>query len=341
MKNIGINDIAERLEISRNTVSKVINNRGYVAEETRQKIIEMAVTLGYKKIQPEWLVKDKPKNILVIATAPDFSNYWGEIINGITNKLEEEAYNCFYHFLTFNQVGDFSVPTILTEDNISGIIVMNVYETKAIKVIQKLNIPTVYFDIPLEYNYENLDGDTILVEGRRSIAKITQNLIKKGMTKIGFVGDITYCKSIYERWCGFEKIMRQEGLEIKEEYCLTHSPKGHFYLADEVEEHIERLFEQNIPMPEAFVCANDVIAYRVINKLAKKDYHVPRDVRVSGFDDIEENAIQEKLLTTVKVKTKDIGIRLAEQMIWRIGHKDRQYELIKIIGEVVERVSTK
>lgn len=340
MKTVGINHIAEKVGISRNTVSKVINGRGDVAGDTRKKIIEAAIELGYKKIKPEWQEEVNLKNVLVIATSPDFSSYWGKIINGITHRIVEEGYDCFYHFLTSEQVKEFTVPNVLKKENISGIIIMNVYEPQTIEEIGRLNIPAVYFDSPLKYRDESVKGDTILIEGRMSIAKITKQLIGEGITKIGFIGDITYCKSIYERWIGFVKTMENYQISVDERYCLISSSQGHFYIDGEVEEHLEKLLEEQIEMPKAFICANDVIAYRVINLLNKRGYNIPEDIKVSGFDDIEENMLQEKILTTVNIATEDIGIRLAEQIIWRMENSHRQYEIIKIVGEVIERLST-
>lgn len=335
MKNVRITDIAEKIGVSRNTVSKVINNRGYVSDHTREQVIETAIELGYKKIPAEWLSKNKTKNILVIATAPDFSNYWGEIMNGIINNMEQEDYNCFYHFLTPQQIKDFTIPEILSEGNISGIIVMNVYEPNAVKLLNEIDIPTVYFDIPLSWDNGNIQGDIITVEGRRSTSKITQKLIDDGLKNIGFIGDVTYCKSIYERWCGFRETIVNNGFELNKDNYLTNDPEGHFYCSNEINDQIDGMLSKNSELPEAFVCANDAIAYRLINKLEEKGYGVPDDIKVTGFDGTEDNNKQIKLFATVKVDTKYIGIRLAEQMIWRIHYKNRQYEITKIIGKVI------
>lgn len=336
MKKITMNDIAEKIGVSRNTVSKVINNRGHVSDYTRDKVIETSIDLGYEKIPQEWLTNKKSRNILVIATAPDFSNYWGEIMNGIISNMEEQSYNCFYHFLTPQQIKDFTIPEILIEGNISGIIVMNVYDPNAVYLLNELKIPTVYLDIPLVYDNGDIKGDIILIEGRRSVLKITQLLIDEGLTKIGFVGDVTYCKSIYERWSGFKEAINLNKLTLNMDYCLTHSPLGHFYCPNEVGEQIDKLISKNIEMPQAFVCANDDIAYRLINKLKQKGYDVPKDIKVTGFDGTENASQQNKLFATVKVETKYIGIRLAEQMIWRIDNENRQYEITKIIGSFTQ-----
>ena len=334
MEKVRISDIAKKLNISRNTVSKVFNNRGCVSDQTRDEVIQTAIELGYENIPHDWVAKKRAKNILVIATAPDYSQYWGEIINGIIEKMEKQDYNCFYHFLSPQQMKGFTLPEMLIGNNISGIIVMNVYEPKAIELINQLSIPTVYFDIPLVCDDWEINGDIILVEGRRSVMKVTRKFIDQGLSKIGFIGDITYCKSIFERWCGFTQAMDIAGLEINKDYCLTQSSGGRFYCHNEVGFQIDELFRKGIGVPEAFVCANDAIAYGLMDELKQKGYAVSEDVKVSGFDGTVDNDHQYKLFSTVKVETKYIGIRLAEQMIWRIQNHNRQYEIIKINGDL-------
>lgn len=341
MKNVGINEIAERLNISRNTVSKVMNNRGSVADKTRKKIIETAIEMGYSKL-PEHLSegysnKNTMKNILVIATSPDFSSFWGKIINGITKELAEQEYQCFYHFLTFEQATHFTLPKLVESKELAGIIVMNVYNIDAIKSIATLGLPTVYYDLPLGIDIREAKADVVVAEGRKSVFYLTEQLIKQGDRKIGFIGDASYCRSIEDRWRGFMRAHEIYNIPINKEYCFTNK-QGHFYFGEEVERTLEEVFSDRINLPEAFVCANDAIAYKVINQLKAYGYRIPEDIRITGFDDID--VLGEKELTSVGIDISDIGIRLAEQLTWRIDHPTRNNEMIKIYGDIHFRKST-
>ncbi len=342
MKSVGINEIAERLGISRNTVSKVMNNRGRVTEKTRNKIIEAAIEMGYSKL-PNHLVdtyreEKNSKNILVIATSPDFSAFWGDIINGITGALSSYAYHCFYHFLTFEQEKNFILPKLIETGNIAGIIVMNVYHLETIKSIRSLGIPTVYYDLPLSIDAKEAKADVIVVEGRKSVYDLTKHLLVQGDTKLGFIGDITYCQSIEARWRGFIEAHEAMNLPIDEAYCLISEEKGHFYFGNEVEDYLRNLIEHKQDLPQAFICANDALAYKIISQLKAYGYKIPKDIRITGFDDIDR--VGEKELTSVSVPIHYIGIRLAEQLVWRLQHPDRNYEMIEIHGDIHFRKSS-
>ncbi|MEG1704684.1 MAG: LacI family DNA-binding transcriptional regulator [Niameybacter sp.] len=350
MNKTGMNDIAEDIGVSRNTVSKVMNGRGSVSEKIRHQVIEAAIRLNYEKLPMHLLEKFEEtnnikevintKNILVIATAPDFSSFWGKMINGITKELVEEEYNCFYNFITFEQEEHFEIPDILDACQIAGIIVMNVYNKKAVKKIASTNIPTVYFDMPLGMEVEDIKGDIVVTEGRRSVYQITKKLLEANHKRLGFVGDITYCKSVEERWRGFVRAHNALGIKIHTEYCYVGEKAGHYYFDKEIEEIMKAFIKEGHKLPQAFVCANDEIAYKLINELKKYGYQVPKDIKVSGFDDILNEGNNLDFLTTVNIATESIGKRLAEKIVWRIKNSTRDYEEIKIYGMVKFRQST-
>lgn len=352
VKKTGINDIASYLDISRNTVSKVMNGRGKVSNIVREKVIKAAIELKYEKLpkhllseyeetyQHEKVSNESSKNILVLATSPDFSTFWGNIINGITKELAGEGFTCLYNFLTFEQEKEFELSQIITDGDIAGIIVMNVYNKEAVEKLARTGIPTVYFDIPLGIDIMDIKTDVVVIEGRRSTLKITEQLINQGDKILGFIGDTSYCKSIEERWRGFVRAHNQAGIPIHSQYCFVSKKQGHFYFDREVEATIEGLLQDKQPLPQAFVCANDAIAYKVIKQLQKYGYSVPEDIRISGFDDVIKES-EDKYLTSVYINVHNVGRRLAEQIIWRINNKEREYEVIKIYGEIRFRESTR
>lgn len=345
MKAVGMNEIAQKLNISRNTVSKVMNDRGVVADKTKEKIIQTAIEMGYSKL-PEHLLQEYgeqkiSRNILVLATSPDFSSFWGKMINGITKKLASEEYNCFYNFLTFDQEQNFIMPEIIKTGDITGIIIMNIYNKDAVYEIAKLGIPTVYYDLPLGMNCVEAKADVVITEGREGIYTITKSLLEKGNHKLGFIGDVSYCKSIEERWRGFVRAHEKLNIPIQKAYCFTSKEHSHFYFGKEAECVVQELVQSRKSLPDGLICANDMIAYKVMNELRQNGYRVPEDIKVSGFDDIDYAREEEKKLTSVGVCIEEIGIRLAEQIVWRIQNPTRNYETVQIYGDVHLRESTK
>ncbi len=345
MKKVSLQQIADELHVSRITVSKVINGKEGVSEDTRRRIAQKLVEYDYKKINREILRLAQEaetgspivrNNIAVIATEPDFSDFWLKIINGIANEVSSKGYNFIYHFLTREEEMEFAVPKSITDHSVCGMIVINVYQNTALTALSNLGIPAVFLDITPEKFREGISGDVLLLEGKRTVFQITENMIRKGRRRLGFIGDITYAQTIRDRYEGFLEACRENRAVVESEDCLLEGKQGHFYFQEEVREFLRGLSK----LPDAFVCANDVTAYTVIGCLAEKDIAVPQDVAVSGYDNIQASILKVSELTTASVDTANLGRRLAQQLIRQIESPSGFYETVYIHPRILFRHST-
>ncbi|MGI5893901.1 MAG: LacI family DNA-binding transcriptional regulator [Candidatus Merdivicinus sp.] len=345
MRKVSLQQIADELNVSRITVSKVINNKEGVSDDTRRRVARKLVEYDYKKINRDILRLAQEaetgsaivrNNIAVIATEPDFSDYWLKIINGIANEVSSRGYNFVYHFLTRNEETNFSIPKSVVDHSVCGIIVINVYNNAAITALSNSGIPAVFLDITPQKYRDGVNGDIVLLEGKRTIEQITESIIRRGRRSLGFVGDITYAKTMLDRYKGFEEACAEFGIWIDPKYCLTTSKRGHFYFQDEVREYIRNLSS----FPEAFICANDVIAYTVISGLNERGCHVPEDVAVSGYDNIKASILTASELTTASIETADLGKRLAQQLLRMLESPGNSREIVLIQPRIIYKRST-
>lgn len=341
MKQITLQEVADKLKISRVTVSKVIHNKPGISLKTQEKVVRMLIENGYENLDPKLLslVKDNERKascIAIIAIAPEFDEFWLKIINSISSELMKSKYEYIYNFLAKNDEQAYELPKTIEPEHVSGVIVINVYRDALTKSLSETGIPTVFLDITPQMFAKGVNGDIVLLDGTRSICEITNHIISKGRTKIGFIGDITYSTTILERWEGFKKSFMINNLSINPKYCFTSSCYGHFYYREEIENMLKKLET----MPEAFVCANDFIAYMLIDCLKERGYKIPEDIAVSGYDDIHEKFTKESTLTSVTINTDVLGRRLVKQVLMRIEDPDTPNEIIHIEPNVIYRNST-
>ncbi len=339
---VSIKDIAEKVGVSRNTVSKVFNNKSGVSEHIRMAVINSAIELGYSKLPSSAYKKSSENsqnmNISLIVTNPDFSNFWTRIINSISHELHINNNNLVYNFIMEENNNEFKIPSIISNGGASGLIVFNVYNEKIINVLAGTGLPIVYYDVPVNTNPIDAGGDIILLEGCHSIMKLTNHIISQNVSKLGFIGDITYCRTIYDRWAGFKEALRRNNIELNKDWCLTRGLTHNFYDNGEVERAIDGLKE----LPEAFVCANDVIGYITVKHLKAKGFTVPDDIIVSGYDNIKHSVTKSRFLSTVDVDNEYIGKRLVDQLLRRISSKGSfyPYEVIQLSTDIILREST-
>lgn len=341
MKRVTIQDVARELNLSRNTVAKALNNSDTVSYETRYLVIKKAYEMGYSKLSPAVLNQFKLRNkmdetkTIVVLTRREISVYLNSIIMGISDELNINGCKLQLNFISDDDEKNLVLPFNLQEE-ISGIIILSVFSKDYINQIMKYNIPVVFLDAPSNPEEVSSYGDIIIIESRESIKKITASLIEQGMRKIGFIGDITYCKTINDRYQGYLSAMKEAGLEPDSNIIATYHTERKFYRPEEVAAAVSKFPY----MPEAIVCANDEIALYLMRYLSSKGLSVPEDVAVTGYDNLEEMSKVEPFLTTVRVGNQRLGKRLVQQLMWRIKNPNFPKEIIIIGVEVVFRGSS-
>ena len=345
---ISLQQIADQLQISRVTVSKVVNNKPGVGLRTRKRILECLFNNGYTKIDSELFAefgiveqirgKAALQTIAVVATEPHFARFWLRILNGISSTLSSQDHQLSYYFLTRDEEKSHKIPQSLLQGNTDGMIVLNVYDNETITELQKIAIPCVFLDASPQALRKNFQSDLLIIEGYRTIWQIAENLLQQGCRDIGFIGDIEYSESIRHRWAGFRDVMQHYSMALRREFCLLSEPLSHFYNQKNFNEAISAM----PGLPRAFICANDFIAYMLLKYLRENNYSVPGDVLVSGFDNIG-NSLDDSIpfsLTTVAVDAEYIGCRLAEQILLRLRRPSMRLETIHIEPNVIYGTST-
>ncbi len=341
MKKVTIQDVAKELNLSRNTVAKALNNSDTVSYETRYVVIEKAYEMGYSRLSPVVMNEFKLRNkvddtkTIVVLTRREISVFWNSIIMGISDELNKYGCRLQFNFISEQDEKNLVLPLDLQAE-VNGIIILSVFSDDYIDQIMKQNIPVVFLDAPNNPNGMTQHGDVIICEGMNSVKKITMELIAHGMKRIGFIGDITYCKSINERYQGYQNALQASGIEMDDSIVAVYHAPNRFYKTEEVDKALSSF----AALPEAIVCANDDIALDTIRCLRARGFSVPQDVAVSGYDNVEGMAQVEPFLTTVRVGNQRLGRRLVQQLMWRIQNPTFPKEMIYIEVEVIFRQSS-
>ena len=355
-----VGDIAAALNISRVTVSKTLHDRDGVSSETRRLIIQKAIEMGYPISQLNSDIlrkyastevdlkeysyafsseseKNRPvTNVAVAVSRPESSIFWLSIIHNAARIFTEHRINLIYTYLPPSLDDKESLPVSLLDGSIQGLVILNIYDSHLLRAINELPVEKIYLDCCPAVNFNELTGDLFLLEGRSNVGAIVQHIIDKGKTRIGFIGDIAYAQTNKERYLGYKEAMERNQLTIDPKLCLISSlgiERENFELAvaDYVTAHASSL--------DAIVCASDFLASLVIKHLLSMGLRVPQDLYVTGYDDNPEfnNYIP---ITTVHVKNMEIGIRLANQLLFRLEHPNSDHEIVFIRSKTIFRAST-
>lgn len=339
MGKITMQDIADALGISRVTVWKVFKNQSGVSPSLRENVLSKAKELGYSKISlpavsEEADTGDNEKTVSLIISRPDSSTFWTNIIHRMAQELSYHNVNMMYTYMPSTYTEDFTMPAILNSGDVQGAIILNVYDENLIRLVNDLELPKVFLDTVPQMDPRMLHGDLLLLESFNSLYQITKSVIDRGLTHLGFIGDIHYARTNLDRYRGFCQCMADHHLEIDETVCLTHSIGIFSYY------HVLCAFLDSLDtLPQAFVCASDYIAHFLHLYFTEHTNRIPRGILVTGYDGSREYSNIEELITTADVKTSLLGKRLSMQIIYRMENKDAPYELTYINPEVILRDS--
>lgn len=338
-KNISMQDIANALDMSRNTVSKAFNNQ-YLPEKTRRIILNKAIEMGYKNLdmvsQRETVLHNK--NILILTTN-DLKNlnFFLSVLRGIDNIVAKYNLNLMqYQFDALHKMNDLKDYT--EKQHISGIICLESFDKQFINYILSLNIPVVFLDSAVDTIENHGNYDIVLMENINSVKNMTSNVIRSThIRSVGFVGDYNHCLSFNERFIGVQKALFESNTPFRYEYNITEPDEFPYGNVDAL---LEKLGSKK-ELAELYVCANDFLAISLIKALQKMGKRIPQDIQVIGFDNTSDARNFDIPLTTIDTDKEALGNESIVTLLNRIKYKEDRNRIIHLKTTPIYRQSTK
>ena len=321
MKNkVTIQDIADALQLSRITVSKVLNNSPNVSADTREIVLQKAREMNYKTVNyTDILQQPQAKSFaFVMHMVPDVFHIGSSIITQLGQELRQKNYTLTLHAITEADINSMTLPPNLNKNLVEAIICLEMFHPEYSKLLCSLGIPTLFIDACVSFPSMKLPCDLLLMENRTSVYRMLTSLCEKHhLTSMGFVGDKNHCLSLYERYEGFFLASNSCGITTAP-YNIIEDDR--FYgQAGWITEQLRRMKA----LPDLFFCANDVLAQILIQSLEELGFEVPRDVMVCGFDGLPSRNPILNSLTTVRTPTTELGSYAASLLFERLRHPKR------------------
>lgn len=332
MEKVTMKDIADALNISRVTVSKAFNNQAGVSDSLRELIFDKAKELGYAKFPYQAIntATHDERTVALVVSRPDSASFWTNLIHRMAQELSEYNINLMYIYVPSSFTKDFILPSILVNEGVACIAIVNVYDPVILGMVNALATPKVFLDTIPTLTDRKLHGDLLLIEGYCTESEITEALVLNDHKNIGFIGDIDYAQTNKERYLGYHACMDRFGLTIRPEYCLTKSIDVFSY-----EKEINAFLDSLTDWPTSFVCASDYVAHFVQQYLDDHPEKLPHSVTLTGFDNTDEYLNVSGRIITANVPTGLLGKRLALQLLFRTSHPDAPHELTFIKPDII------
>ena len=343
---VTIQDIADALGLSRNTVSKAINNTGTLADATRERILLKAQEMGYKQFSYLRLNEDGPlklqwkepatqnrKIAVIFAGLLGASHFATSMLDRFQSDLSALGFSVALYRIMPEELDACRLPNALNLGSTAGIMCIEVFNAAYCRMLSSLNIPLLFVDSPVNIFEGSFDADVLLMDNQVRMYEFMQEMKRRGKTKISYIGDIHHCRSFYERYSAVRQCAAILGFE--DPCSLT----GRVENIRTYESYIEEALDMS-SLPEVFICANDFVALELLHVLKQKQLSVPEDVWICGFDDAPESRIVTPRLTSIHIHTQSMGRIAVELLYSRILSPDINYRTVYAETHLVYREST-
>lgn len=291
-----INDIAQKLGISKSTVSKALNNATDISAEMRKQILATAAEIGYvnKRLQKE----AKKLCILIENMQYETRNQFGhDIVAGFMQFAESDGWVVDIVPVTqeFQRANPYSVFMLEHGYHASFVLGFSLLDPW-IKEFHSCKVPTVLYD---NYIKDNPYIASVGCDSQEGFELAVKHLIKLGHKKIGLISGPLESYILTARYQAYINALSKYNLEINEDFIGLG-----YYVAESAREYIPKLMKHGVT---AILFSHDVRALSALEECSHREIRIPEDLSIIGFDDLPMTALTEPPLTTIRQDRMALG----------------------------------
>ncbi|MBC5709903.1 LacI family DNA-binding transcriptional regulator [Hungatella sp. L12] len=302
---VKIEDVAERAGVSVTTVSRVMNNRGAISEKTREKVMEAIHELDY---HPSQIARNlfKQKSHIIGVIVPDVShNFYGSEVKHIERNLCEAGYRLLLCNTKQQKTLEQDYIDMLQCNKVDGIIIAS--HTQESEAYQQLHLPLVSID-------RNLGADIPVVSSNHyqgGILAAEELLRCQCKTVVQVVCDTSIPKPSDERHIAFKTRLGEAGIRCEE----INIPLNTFDFDDYIK--VSNTLFDTYPKVDGVFCA-DNIACAVLKTAVQREYAVPKQMKIVGYDGNDIAKMVTPTLTTIRQQTEIIAKTAVDILLRRV-----------------------
>jgi len=306
-----LEDVARLAGVSTATVSRAINRPDAVRPSLRESVFAAVRSLGYVPHGAARALASR-RSSTVGAVIPTVDNaIFARCVQNLQARLYEAGLTLLLASTDYDAERERRQVQSLVERGIDGLILVGeTHEPGVYELLANKGIPYVNTWIYRKQSPHPCIG----FDNRRAAYRIAAHLHDIGHRRIAMAAGVTRDNDrAAQRVAGARAALADRGLAMSGEYLVEHG-----YEIGEGRQAASRLLELAQP-PTAIVCGNDILALGVLFECRARGADVPRDVSVTGFDDLDIAANVDPPLTTMRVPAAAMGERAADYLLARFA----------------------
>lgn len=332
-----IKDVAKLAGVSHSTVSRVLNDKGVISDETKEKIYKAMKELKY--VPNDFARNFANGNPLTIALAIDVDNlndYSNSFFSNTVFGIETAAHNSNYSLMVVkgssSTDGTEEVIKLAMGKRINGIIFPeSIVNVELLKSLDEQNFPYVILG-----RSKDIDCNTgwVDINNTQAGAAAVKHLLEQGYKKIAFMSDGKDKVFNQDRIDGYRKELNNKNIKIDEKLIV----EGSANVESGYELTMKLLRKNN--HPDAIVCSNDRMVVGVLKAANSLNINVPNKLGIICCDNTPVMELSTPSITCINVDTYELGIQAADKLINLIENSDEIVRQTMLSTSIIPREST-
>jgi LacI family transcriptional regulator len=327
-----IRDVAQRAGVSTMTVSRVLNNSGYVSVDARVRVEAAVAELGYVPNTLGLSLRFKRTKTLALVVTDITNPFFTSMVRGVEDLASQHGFSTILCNTDESEAKQADYLTILLQKRVDGILLVPARSAAdPVHWLQHRGVPVVILD-------RQAPGAAVdCVRGQSEAAgyELATLLYDLGHRDVAVLTGPASVSTAAERAAGFERAWRERGLTPQPDSILYGSftvPSGYAMAQQVLNGHWE---------PTAFITGNNFIAIGAYRALRDAGLRIPDDLSLVTFDNVPDNLVLEPFLTVAAQPAYEMGQVATKLLLERLaGEGAAQPVDIELPNRIIVRRSS-
>jgi LacI family transcriptional regulator len=324
-------DVAKRAGVAPITVSRVINNSGYISLATRERVEVAVKELGYVPNTIARGLRSKRTHTLALVVTDITNPFFTLMARGVEDVAGNSNYTVVYCNTDESEDKEEKYVNILAQKQVDGVLLVPACgNARTIKFLELNGIHVVVLDRRIS----GVETDFVRSDSENGAKRLVQLLIGLGHKRIAIISGPKDVSTAVDRVLGYQQGLKEAGLAENElvYYGAFNQQSGY--------ELTKQAMGQS-PRPTAIFGANNFIMIGILKALGELQLNVPNDVSVVGFDDFPESMLVKPFFTAATQPAYDMGRLATDLLLKRIsGELSDGYQELILPTDIIVRESS-
>lgn len=327
-----IHDVAKHAGVGSITVSRVINNSGYISPETRERVQKAITDLGYVPNTLARSLRSRRTNTVALIITDITNPFFTTLARGVEDAANEAGYTVIFCNTDESAAKEEKYLNVLLQKQVDGLLLVPAQcSVNTIRQIMKHGTPVVVLDRRIP----EVDVDTVRCDALDGAYQLTRYLISLGHRQIAVMSGAVGISTADDRVTGYRMALEEAGITVAEDYLFRgdFTPESGYSMTRQA---------LKLPLrPTALIAANNFITIGAMKALQEVGLDVPEDIALVGFDDLPPALVTFPFFTVASQPAYEMGTRAMKLLLQRLeGNELDHFQEIILPTQLIIRHSS-